>query len=262
MEYVINKTPVAYDLTREMLKRLTFDQRFMPIVDLFCGGCNIIDKFPKRNKKIANDKNPYIKYLFEGLLKGRMGPTTITKDYYTLALNEWRNNTRENFDNFELAWIGFIGSFNFRFYDGGYGGNKRKLVKQKIESLTKQIEIFPKDVIFTSESYENFKFEEKSLIYCDIPKLKGKRYFYDKGFNHKDFYDWCIEKDKEGHYIFISEFDMLDDRFSCIWKQKNETGILFTKSEKLFTPKIQGKKYSIKKWGTVARLGNALELFL
>ena len=60
-------------------------------------------------------------------------------------------------------------------------------------------------------------------------------------FNHDEFYDWCIEKAKQGYKIFISEYDMPRDRFKSVFsvaKRQNlhNLGAGAIKQEHLFMP--------------------------
>ena len=53
------------------------------------------------------------------------------------------------------------------------------------------------------------------VIYCDPPYINTAGYIGD--FNHDEFYDWCIEKAKQGYKVFISEYDMPRDRFKSVF---------------------------------------------
>ena len=94
--------------------------------------------------------------------------------------------------------------------------------------------------IFLS-SYNELDIPPNSIIYCDPPYEGATKYKDD--FNHIKFWDWCREKVKEGHSVFISEYNAPDD-FLCVW-QKEVTSSL-TKdtgskkaTEKLFIHKSQ-----------------------
>ena len=60
---------------------------------------------------------------------------------------------------------------------------------------------------------------KNSIIYCDIPYKETTKYNINI-FDYNKFYDWCIEKHKEGHKVFISEYDMPEDRFKCVWRKE------------------------------------------
>lgn len=52
---------------------------------------------------------------------------------------------------------------------------------------------------------------------CD-PPYSGFTKYKDK-FNHDDFWQWCRDKVKEEHKVFISEYNAPDD-FRCIWRKE------------------------------------------
>ena len=58
---------------------------------------------------------------------------------------------------------------------------------------------------------------KKSLLYID-PPYKGTTKYKDK-FDYEKFYEWCRDRHKEGHIIFVSEYEMPDD-FKCIWSKE------------------------------------------
>ena len=91
-------------------------------------------------------------------------------------------------------------------------------------------------------SYEDVKFKENSVIYCDIP-YKGTDE-YEGGFDHERFYKWARNQ-KE--LVVISEYSMPDD-FICIARIEksqllNRCGSGKKILEGLFIPKEQEKLY-------------------
>lgn len=85
-------------------------------VEPFCGGCNMIDKVD--GFRIANDNNPYLIAMWKSLINGWIPPARIERNLY----NEVRECYNRHTDAFALdyiGWVGFMGSFNGRFFDGG-----------------------------------------------------------------------------------------------------------------------------------------------
>ena len=61
---------------------------------------------------------------------------------------------------------------------------------------------------------------------------------YKDEFDHAEFWNWCRQKAKEGHIVFLSEYNAPAD-FECIWKQEivntlNNTAKTSKVIEKLF----------------------------
>ena len=78
------------------------------------------------------------------------------------------------------------------------------------------------------------------IIYLD-PPYKDTVSYLSGGFNHNEFYDWCIEKAKQGYKVFISEYDMPRDRFKSVFsvakrQQLHHLGAGAIKQEHLFMP--------------------------
>ena len=63
---------------------------------------------------------------------------------------------------------------------------------------------------------------DKSFIYCDPPYENTTS--YKNKFDHNKFWDWCREKAKQGHQIFISEYNAPDD-FECVWSQEVKSSL-------------------------------------
>ena len=202
-------------------------------VDLFCGGCSIAQEVD--GKVIANDKNKYLIAMFKGLQENRNRPTEITKDLYNVARDVY--NGREilfehkmNMTDDMVGWIGWMGSANGRFFDGGYSGKSntkigtvRDYIKEAISNIEKQL---PKmiGVQFENKDYTELEIPNESIIYCDIPYQGTKQYSTSKDFNHSNFWNWCREKANQGHTIFISEYNAPAD-FECVWQKEAKSSL-------------------------------------
>lgn len=187
-------------------------------VEPFVGGCNAIDKVS--GLRIASDKNKYLIAMWKGLQEDRPRPYTIDKDLYNEARTEFNNGTNEKFDDFTIGWIGWMASYNGRFYDGGYSGSfaKRDYIDEQIRNTESQISEI-KDIIFYNKSYDELDIPEKSIIYCDIPYKGTKQYSTSRDFDYDKFWEWCRIKTCEGHKVFVSEYNAPDD-FECIWEKQ------------------------------------------
>jgi DNA adenine methylase len=155
-----------------------------------------------------------------------------------------------------IGWIGFMGSFNGKFFEGGYGGTvgKRNYIREAISNIEKQIPLI-RGVEFHNVGYDELNIPPRSIIYCDPPYAGTTRYSVSKGFDHVKFWQWCREKASEGHSVFISEYNAPDD-FECVW-QKNVSSSIGNVNrggknksiEKLFIPQIKETKERINETG-------------
>lgn len=84
---------------------------------------------------------------------------------------------------------------------------------------------------FYNTSYENVQIKENSVIYCDIPY--GGTAEYDKSsenFNRNKFFEWA---NNQANPVFISEYNIEDDRFKCIAHFKKRSLLSSNKDNKL-----------------------------
>lgn len=238
MKYMGSKARIAKYILPIILKERKENQWY---VELFSGGLNTICQV--QGKRLANDKNRYLIAMWEGLQKGLGRPLIITKELYSQARKEYNNGTNLEFSDFQIGWIGWMGSYNGRFFDGGYSGHcvgktKRDYIGEQIRNTESQISSIM-DVRLFSKDYSEFDFKEPCLIYCDIPYKDTKQYAVSKDFNHNKFWQWCRDMKAKGHTIFVSEYNAPDD-FKCVWEKEvantikqNSKGMRAT--EKLFT---------------------------
>lgn len=110
--------------------------------------------------------------------------------------------------------------------------------KETIDTLKKtQVD----NITFYNEDYRNVPLPDNCVIYCDIPYRNTGTYNNAEEFDYDAFYDWCIEKKKHGYQVFISEYNMPEDKFECVYELSKLSSLAPTKSsrvtEKIFVPK-------------------------
>lgn len=237
MKYMGSKNRISKFIIPIILKDRKDNQYY---VEPFVGGCNMIDKVD--GNRIGSDKNKYLIEMWKGLQENRERPYQISRYLYSDARNEYNNKTNDSFDDFMIGWLGWMGSFNGRFFDGGYSGHeagktKRDYISEQIRNTEKQIESI-KGIEFRHGSYDELDIPENSIIYCDIPYKDTKQYSTSKDFDHDKFWDWCRDMSKNGHKVFISEYQAPDD-FKCIWEKEvtnsMNTSKTYKPTERLFT---------------------------
>lgn len=233
-----SKNRIAYQLIDIILKDRQPNQWY---VEPFVGGANVIDKVEGRC--LGSDLNKYLIAMWRGLQRDFPRPKKISFELYSQARNEYNNNTQIEMDDFLIGWIGWMASYNGRFFDGGYSGNywARDYIGEQIRNVEKQIK-FLKEVEFSSSSYEKLEYPKDSLIYCDIPYKGSKQYNVSKNFNYDNFWSWCRGMTQQGHKLFISEYEAPQD-FECVYdidftRTIHQTNT-YTTTEKLFTLKAQ-----------------------
>ena len=161
-----SKGRIAKEILPLILKDRKENQYY---IEPFVGGCNMIDKVS--NPRIANDNNKYLIEMWKGIQENRNLIRNIPKDFYSEVRNSYNTNNNK-YDDFTIGWIGFAGSFNGRFFDGGYSGKTkdRDYIKEQISNIEKQIPLIS-GVEFYGGDYRNIIYPDNSIIYCD-PHIK------------------------------------------------------------------------------------------
>ena len=93
--------------------------------------------------------------------------------------------------------------------------------------------------------YEEVTIPEDSVIYCDIP-YEGTDGYLEKdkgGFDYERFYQWC---ERQTQPVFISSYQMPEDRFDCIEEFTHRSTLSATANnlvtERIYVPKHQTER--------------------
>lgn len=212
-------------------------------IEPFCGGCNIIDKI-KCDKKIGSDNQEYLIELFKNLELIQTLPNTVTKEHYA-KVRDCFNNKNNDFEKWYIGAIGFLASYNGRFFDGGYAGKiktktgitrdyfneaKRNLLNQIPNLMNIQFIYGDYKKLYSHNSFN------KAMIYCDIPYKNTKKYGSSKNFDYENFWKWASEM-SQNNIVIVSE-NIAPIEWECIWEQEVKRTIDNTKrvksTERLF----------------------------
>lgn len=231
MKYMGSKSRISKYILPIIQQRIN-DYGLKTYVEPFVGGANVIDKVVCENK-IGCDKQKYLIALYENLHRINELPDFITKEHYSKVRESFNNNTSE-FEDWYKGAIGFLASYNGRFFDGGYAGivhtkagTTRNYYDEAKRNLEKQIEDL-KNISWRCGDYRTTCSNlEDCLIYCDPPYKGTKQYGVSADFNHAEFWDWCREM-SERNIVLISEHAARDD-FECIWEMPTKRTIDNTK---------------------------------
>lgn len=227
MKYMGSKARHAKELLPIILKDRKEGQWY---VEPFVGGANMIDKVD--GKRVGADINEYLIAMWQAVSTGWMPPEELSEATYQYI------KANKDDDKALTAYAAFAMSFGGKWF-GGYrrdSGGKRNYAQESYKGAVKQ---FPSlhGVTFVHKSYDELNFPSPCVIYCDPPYKDTTK--YKDAFEHDAFYEWCRNKHKEGHQIFVSEYQMPDD-FVCVWSKEVNNSL--TKDtggksgvEKLFT---------------------------
>ena len=91
--------------------------------------------------------------------------------------------------------------------------------------------------------YEEVAIPEDSVIYCDIPYEDTNVYNKAEGFDYERFYQWC---ERQTQPVFISSYQMPEDRFDCIEEFTHRSTLSATANnlvtERIYVPKHQTER--------------------
>jgi len=245
MKYMGSKNRIAKHILPIILKDRKDGQWY---VEPFVGGANMIDKV--NGNRIGADSNFY---LIEALKLIRSNIDLLPENNNEFTEDNYNNSKpKKGIDHKFTAGIigvaGFAYSFGAKWFGGWSRGKNSKgvdrdYVAESHRNLTKQSKLLQGINLFNA-NYFDLTIPKESIIYCDIPYFGTTK--YKDAFGHERFWQWCREKTKAGHKVFISEYNAPAD-FVCVWEKEIQSGLNTNTTkkgvEKLF---IHESQYSAK----------------
>lgn len=223
MKYVGSKNKLSKYLAPIIQSYITDETE--GYLEPFVGGANMIDKI-KHDNKIGCDIHKQLISLLKYIqnLDNEL-PKTISEQEY----NNVRDN-KDSYDDWYVGLVGFCATFGAKYF-GGYarGFKADKITPRDIPSEgLRNIEKQRKDLV--NITFGNCSFLElpkekikNYVIYCDIPYRSTLKY-ETEAFPYDEFYKWAKEMSKN-NTVLISEYDMPDDTFECIWQKETKCSI-------------------------------------
>jgi len=218
MKYMGSKNRFAKEILPIILKDREPEQYY---TELFAGGMNTIDKVT--GNRIANDIHTELIEMWKALVyDGWLAPTEISRETYKMIKDK-----KQNYEPWLVGWTGFNCSYSGKYFGGYAGRTKTKLGTIRDYQLEarkntyKQVENL-KGVVFVNDEYNKVKIPENSIIYCDPPYENTTKYSND--FNHILFWDFVREKSKQGHKVYVSEYNAPKD-FVCVWQKEAKSSL-------------------------------------
>lgn len=223
MQYVGSKNRLSKELAPIIQSYI--NEETVAYIEPFVGGANMIDKINHHNK-IGSDLH---KELIELLKYTRDNYKDLPETFSEEEYNRVKAN-RDMFESWYVGLVGFCGSFGsiyFQSYARGYKADKvtkRDYQAEAIRNLVKQ-----------APNLQGIKFEHKSFLdynpdeykncvfYLDPPYRNTVSYKTGK-FPYNEFDKWAIELAKN-NVVLISEYEMPEDKFECIWSKEVKVGI-------------------------------------
>ena len=218
MKYMGSKSKIKKEVL-PILQKIIEDNNISTYIEPFVGGANIIDSIKCQNK-IGGDKSETLIELLKYVRDGGELPSEVSKELYDEVR---RNKNNDKYDKWFIGAIGYLASYNGRYFDGGYAKTiitKTGVIRNYYEEAKRNLEQqsqYLQGIDFIFGEYTQFSNAQNSLIYCDPPYKDTKQYNTSKNFNHETFWQWCRDMSKD-NIVIISEEQAPED-FKCIWQQ-------------------------------------------
>ena len=249
MKYMGSKSRIAKDIV-PIIQKFIDDNDSNIYIEPFVGGANVIDKINCKHK-FGFDLNKYLIALLNHVKDGKELLDDVTKDMYDAV----RSNINSGiYEDWIVGNVGFLASYNGRWFDGGYAkmsyektknGNRiRDYYREAKNNLEAQAENL-KDILFISNDYRclNINNIKNAVIYCDPPYKNTKKYKNSENFDYNEFWD-AMRLWSKDNIVIVSELEAPDD-FIKIWEKSVSRSIKVDNKVKS-TEKIFIHKNTIK----------------
>ena len=225
-------------LGAEFIIKVLNDERYRdrPYVEPFCGMCNILMRVRDKSEYLASDKSALLIHLHKSLRNGEALPT-ITRERYKELRSRAQINTETATACFaysfnSIPWGGYVNQYTRRNgrVDDIPASRKRAYINLSKNEQFKKTE-------FKCCDYCEISLPPKSIIYCD-PPYNGTKSYNGVSFDTDAFFQTVREWTRDGHVVFISEYDAPVD-FTCIAESPKQVSLSGgdkqrTKTERLF----------------------------
>lgn len=240
MNYMGSKASIA-DSIVPIIQKCLYCSSYTTYIEPFVGGANIIDKV-RCSKRVGSDINRYLIELLKYAQIHEISdfPEDITYEEYCEARDKFNSNKVNSDEFWYIGCVGFLASFNGRFFDGGFAkphysdGQHREPYKEHLRNLMKQN---LSGIDFICCDYKSFSNISNHVVYCDPPYVNTKDYNGNRDFDSGEFWEFA-RKLSDSNIVLISEQTAPKD-FMEIWSQDvkrqiNTSDDKFTVSEKLY----------------------------
>lgn len=237
MKYMGSKERIAKFIV-PILQNKIDEKGISTYIEPFCGSCAIIEKIIAKNR-LASDRNEYLIALLKYVQKGGDLPNEVSRELYNDVRNAYRNKDFSKYSMEMQGIVGFLASYNGRFFDGGYaraGHEKTKNgevyrdyyseSKRNIEAQREKLQGIEFKSCEYQEVLNNLSGNETCVVYIDPPYKDTKGFVTSKNFNYNDFWS-IIRKVSKEHFVFISEESAPDD-FEIVWQKETLRSIKST----------------------------------
>ena len=217
LKYLGSKRRIAKHILPIILANRKHEQWY---VEPFAGGMNSV--MDVHGKRLANDMHPYLINMWKELLNG-WTPKKYTREEYQAI-----KDNPISYEPHVVGWVGFNCSYSGKWFGGFAGKTKTKVgtvrdyQEEAIRNVSAQVPSL-QGVQLSNVDYLDIVIPEKSIVYLD-PPYEGTTDYKLGGFNHKDFWDYARELVRQGHAVYVSEYQSPQD-FTCVWSKEVKSSL-------------------------------------
>ena len=209
MKYMGSKNRIAKEILPIMLK----ERGDRTWVEPFVGGANIIDRV--QGNRIGNDNQEYVIALYKSLQNGYIPPKEVTSEFFF--------EVEINKDKYPKELVGYLGT-QLTFGCEWWGSFRRDNTGKRnygVEAYNNVMKQQPNliGIEFVCGDYRDLEIPPNSLIYCDPPYKGVRKYVGNVKFDSDVFWEVCRNWSKQGHIVFVSEYEAPSD-FECVWSKE------------------------------------------
>lgn len=227
MKYMGSKSRIAKYIV-PIIQKYIDETNCKYYLEPFVGGANVIDKI-KCETKIGSDKNKYLIALLQRVQENEPLYTSVSKELYDAARTAFNNGDNTKFFDWEMGNIGFLASYNGRWFDGGYAKSGYEKTKNG-ERFRDYYREAKDNLLAQAPNLNNVKFSCKDytyynevnlkgfVIYVDPPYQNTKQYANATKFDYNEF--WQTMRDWSNNNIVLISEESAPEDFECIWKQE------------------------------------------
>lgn len=222
MKYVGSKNRLSKELAPIIQSYITEDTE--GYLEPFVGGANMIDKIRCKHRVGCDIHEELIELLRYVQVIDNELPYDISEKEY----KDVRDN-KEDYPKWFVGLVGFCATFGSKYFGGyarGFKADKitpRNISNEAIRNVEKQRESLY-GIAFLNCDFRSINPNiYNHVIYCD-PPYRGTTKYATEMFPHDDFYDWCVKMSKN-NIVLISEYNMPEEQFECIWQKEHKTSL-------------------------------------
>ncbi len=224
MKYMGSKSRIAKDIVPIIQSYIDNSRIVETYWEPFVGGANIIDKI-KCQYRIGSDLNKYLIALLCHVRDGGELYESVTKETYDAARDVFNTGDNIGFKDWQIGNIGFLASYNGRFFDGGYAKPGYEKTKNGLryrdyykEALNNLLEQAPKlkEIDFIVSDYRKLE-PHNCVVYCDPPYSNTKQYKNAINFDYDEFWYYAAKWAKN-NIVLVSELEA-PEGWECIWEK-------------------------------------------